>query len=75
MTKVEDIEKAVSALPPKDFARFREWFEAFEAARFDARIEQDARAGRLDAPAQAALDDLKAGRVAPPVTPAQAGAH
>jgi hypothetical protein len=62
MTKVEDIERAVSALAPKELARFREWFETFEAARFDARIDEDARAGRLDALAQAALDDLKAGR-------------
>jgi hypothetical protein len=62
MTKVEDIEKAVSALPPKEFERFREWFESFEAERFDARIDEDARAGRLDALARAALDDLKAGR-------------
>jgi hypothetical protein len=62
MTKVEDIEKAVSALPPKELARFRAWFEAFEATRFDARIEGDARSGKLDALAESALDDLKAGR-------------
>ena len=62
MTKVEDIEKAVSALPPKELGRFRAWFEAFEAARFDARIEGDARSGKLDALADAALDDFRAGR-------------
>lgn len=63
MTRVEEIEKAVSALPPGDLARFRAWFEAFEADRFDARIARDAESGKLDRLAADALDDLKAGRV------------
>jgi len=36
-------------------ARFRDWFEAFDAHRFDAAIERDARAGKLDARADEAL--------------------
>jgi hypothetical protein len=63
MTKVEDIEKAISALAPKELAKFRAWFEAFDAKRFDQRIERDARAGKLDRLAEEALADLKAGRV------------
>jgi hypothetical protein len=43
MTTLEDIEKAVTELPTDQFAKFRAWFEAFEAARFDQRIERDAR--------------------------------
>ena len=43
MTKVEDIEKAVEQLTPEDLARFRAWFE-----EFDARIEHDAKSGKLD---------------------------
>ncbi|CAN5198799.1 hypothetical protein BH10PSE9_BH10PSE9_22380 [soil metagenome] len=62
MSKVEDIEKQVSALPPKDLAEFRAWFEAFDAELFDRRIERDARSGRLDRLAENALADLKAGR-------------
>jgi hypothetical protein len=65
MTKLEDIEKAISALAPKELARFRAWFDAFDAARFDERIERDARAGKLDGLADAALADLKAGRIRP----------
>jgi len=63
MTKVEDLEKAISALAPRELARFRAWFEDFDAARFDAHIEQDAARGKLDGLAADALADLKAGRV------------
>ncbi len=48
MTKVEDIEKAVEQLTPEDLARFRAWFEEFEARAFDDKIERDAKAGKLD---------------------------
>lgn len=59
---VEYLEKAVAALPPDLLARFRAWFEEFEAARFDARIEADAKSGRLDKLTEQALADVKAGR-------------
>ena len=32
MTTTEDIEKAVEQLTPRELARFRVWFEAFDAA-------------------------------------------
>jgi hypothetical protein len=48
MTKVEDIEEAVSKLTPEQLARFRTWFEEFEARRFDEKIERDAKSGKLD---------------------------
>lgn len=59
---IEDIEKAVAELPPDQLARFRAWFEEFEAARFDQKIERDAKAGRLDRLAQQALEDFRTGR-------------
>jgi hypothetical protein len=61
MSTVEDIEKAVIALPADQLAKFRAWFEEFYAARFDERIERDAKAGRLDRLAQQALADFRAG--------------
>jgi hypothetical protein len=48
MTKIEDIEKAVEQLSPADPAKFRAWFEEFVARLFDAKIERDAKAGKLD---------------------------
>jgi len=59
---IEDLEQAVAKLPPDDLARFRAWFEAFDAARFDQKIERDAKAGKLDRLAEAAIDDLRKGR-------------
>jgi hypothetical protein len=59
---IEDIEKAVAKLAPKELARFRAWFEEFEAARFDKRIERDAASGKLDRLADEAVDDYRKGR-------------
>jgi hypothetical protein len=62
MTTVEEIEQAVTELSPDQLARFRAWFEEFEAARFDEKIERDAKAGRLDRLADEALAEFRAGR-------------
>jgi hypothetical protein len=59
---IEELEKAVAKLSPEDLARFRAWFEEFEAAKFDRKIERDAWAGRLDRLAEQALADLRQGR-------------
>jgi uncharacterized protein YfaT (DUF1175 family) len=62
MTTAEDIEKAVERLAPRELARFRAWFESFDAQQFDAAIERDIGAGRLDACAEEALAAHSAGR-------------
>jgi hypothetical protein len=62
MSTVEDIEKAVAELPPDQLARFRAWFEAFDAPRFDEKIERDAKAGKFDQLAEQAIADYHAGR-------------
>jgi len=59
---VEDLEKAIAKLPPDQFAEFRAWFEEFDAARFDQKIERDAKSGKLDALADQAIDDVRKGR-------------
>ena len=61
MTKLEDIEKAVANLAPREFDRFRAWFEELQAARFDQKIERDARSGKLDRLADAAVADFRKG--------------
>jgi hypothetical protein len=62
MTTTEDIEKAVEQLAPRELARFRAWFETFDAERFDKEIERDAKAGKLDALADEAIAAHRAGR-------------
>jgi hypothetical protein len=57
----EDIKKAIEQLPPRELARFRAWFEAFDAEQFDTAIERDAKAGKLDALAEEALAEHRAG--------------
>jgi hypothetical protein len=58
---IEDLEKAVSKLPPDQLAKFRDWFEGFDAARFDQKIERDAKAGKLDRLAEEALKAYRQG--------------
>lgn len=59
---IEDLEKAVATLPPDQFARFRDWFQTFDATRFDQKIERDAMAGKLDRLGEEAITDLRKGR-------------
>ena len=59
---IEDLEKAVATLPPDQLAKFRDWFEAFDAARFDEKIERDATSGKLDRLAEQSLSDFRQGR-------------
>lgn len=61
MSTIEEIEQAVSQLGPDEFTRFREWFEEFNAKRFDDRIESDARSGKLDAIADRAIANFHKG--------------
>lgn len=59
---VEEIEEAVSVLPPDQLREFRAWYEEFDSEAWDQQIERDANSGRLDALAEAAIADHKAGR-------------
>ncbi len=49
-------------LDPAGRARFRAWFECFDAADWDQQLENDVEAGALDWLAEEALTDLAAGR-------------
>jgi hypothetical protein len=61
MTTIEEIEKAVEKLTVDELAKFRAWLEAFDAARFDEKIERDAKSGKLDRLAEEAIADFRAG--------------
>ena len=62
MSIVEILERQVEQLDPKELAEFRNWFLEFEADAWDRQIEQDVKAGKLDALARKALEDHAAGR-------------
>jgi hypothetical protein len=62
MTKVQEIEAAVSRLSPQELSHFRQWFAEFDAEAWDQQFEKDVKAGRLEALADEALRDLREGR-------------
>lgn len=62
MSTVQEIESAVRRLSRQELSAFRDWFADFDAEAWDRQFEADAQAGRLDALAEEALDDLRAGR-------------
>jgi hypothetical protein len=62
MSKVEALEKRISALSAEELAEFRQWFAEFDAAAWDLQIERDAKTGKLDALADEALRDHAAGK-------------
>jgi hypothetical protein len=55
MGKVEKLEQQIEALSPEELAQFRAWFLDFDWAAWDAQLEGDIQAGRLDALAEKAL--------------------
>ncbi|WP_105384204.1 hypothetical protein [Neorhizobium alkalisoli] len=65
MTKLEQIEKSVSELDPKELEAFSTWFEEFQAARWDERIVSDSVTGKLDAFADKALTEFRSGKTRP----------
>lgn len=60
---VEEIEKAVTKLPPDQLAKFRAWFEEFAADEWDKQIERDAKSGKLDNMFAESEADFRDGRV------------
>jgi hypothetical protein len=62
MSTVEEIQDAVRRLSSQELAAFRAWFAQLDAAAWDLQIEEDVAAGRLDALADEALNDLREGR-------------
>ena len=65
MTSVEAITAAIAKLPPEEVAQIRAWLAERAEAEWDAEIERDARAGKLDALAERALAEHRAGRTRP----------
>jgi hypothetical protein len=63
MTKLETIQKAVTELSTEELAKLRAFLDELEADAWDAQIERDAAAGKLDRAEARALENLKEGRV------------
>jgi succinate dehydrogenase flavin-adding protein (antitoxin of CptAB toxin-antitoxin module) len=61
MTALEVIEQKIKQLSPRELSEFRQWFAQYDADIWDAQIESDAAAGKLDDLAKEALEEYKAG--------------
>jgi hypothetical protein len=59
---VASLKNGVEPLGHDDLAVFREWFTSFEAAKWDAQIEHDISAGKLDMLAAEGIEEFLAGR-------------
>ena len=62
MSRVEQIEGQIQQLTAEELASLRDWFASFDAESWDRQMEADAREGKLDRLAEAALQDHAAGR-------------
>ena len=62
MNTLAEIERAVERLAPSELTVFRAWFVAYDADAWDREMQGDEDAGRLDALASEAREDLRAGR-------------
>lgn len=65
MSKIELIERDIEQLDDKSFAAFREWFVAYENARWDRQIEANSKNGKLDSLVEEALTAHRAGKSTP----------
>ncbi len=62
MTKIEALEREIRGLSAQELTEFRIWFAEFDAALWDIQLEADVAAGNLDALADEALAEHRAGR-------------
>jgi hypothetical protein len=62
MLSIQTIEQAIQQLPAHELAEFRLWFAQFDESIWDAQIEADAKAGKLDALAAEALAEYHDGK-------------
>jgi hypothetical protein len=60
--KIEEIEKEIAQLPQDQLREFRAWYESFDLTAWDEQIKKDAALGKLDALANAAISEHKAGK-------------
>jgi hypothetical protein len=65
MSTVAEIEDAIKKLPPEKVWQVGDWFDEFREQLFDAQIEADAKAGKLDKMIAKAKADYRAGKARP----------
>ena len=59
---MSEIEQAITELSPKELARFRQWFEEFDAQVWDEQFESNVKSGKLNKIAEKSIDEYRAGK-------------
>jgi len=62
MLSIQSIELAIEQLPAQEQTEFLKWFATFDETAWDAQIEADANAGKLDGLAAEALAEYQSGK-------------
>jgi len=62
MSTVEQIEKAILALPKQDVRRLADWLLDLDEQLWDQQIKADVTAGKLDRIAEQAIEQHRAGQ-------------
>jgi len=65
MSTVAEIQAEIEKLPPAEQRKLAQWFAEIQAGAWDAQIEEDIQAGRLDHLIAQAEADIAAGRTKP----------
>jgi hypothetical protein len=58
-SEIEQLERTVANLSPKDLAQFRAWFLELDESVWDQQIEVDFKTGKLDTLPAEACDESK----------------
>ena len=63
MTRTEELEQAVAALPPHEYRQFRAWFLERDWGVWDRQIEEDSASGKLDFLIEEAQEERRQGKL------------
>jgi len=58
--RVKELQSAVSQLSAEELARFRAWFDEFDAEVWNRQFDEDVKSGKLDRHANSAIADFRA---------------
>jgi hypothetical protein len=62
---LQEIEQSIAELTAEQLAKFHNWYAEFRSDEWDKQIQTDAKAGKLDKMAEAAIAEHEAGRSKP----------
>ena len=65
MTRIEQIEQEIAALPVDQYRQLRDWFLERDWKEWDQQIETDSASGKLDFLLEEAKEEKRQGRLRP----------